>query len=48
MVEFFQRRQQMARAAREAIEFPDQHAVDLAVSGSRHQSIELGAALPAA
>ena len=48
MVEFFERRQQMARAAREAVEFPDQHAVDLAVSGRRHQGAELGAALPTA
>ena len=48
MVEFFQGHQQMARASREAIEFPDQHAVDLAVSGGRHQAVELGAALLAA
>ena len=48
MVELLQRRQQMARAAREAIEFPDQHAVDLAVSGGRHQGIELRPALPPA
>ena len=48
MVEFFQGREQMARASREAIEFPDQHAVDLAVSGRRHQAVELGAALPTA
>src|SRR3954470_12216217 len=46
MVEFFQRRQQMARAARKAIEFPDQHAVDLAVSCNCHQCIKLRAALP--
>src|SRR5271163_2609758 len=48
MVEFFQRRQQMARAARKAIEFPDQHAVDLAVSGRRHQGAEVRATLPTA
>src|SRR5271165_2207281 len=29
----------------EAVELPDQHAVDLAVPGGRHQGIELGAAL---
>ena len=48
VVELLERRQQMARAASKAIEFPDQHAVDLVVPGSRHQGIELGAALPTA
>ena len=48
MIEFFKRRQQMPGAAREAIEFPDQHAIDFMVSGRRHQGIELRAALPAA
>jgi hypothetical protein len=48
MIEFFQRRQQVARAARESIEFPNQYAVDLMVSGCGHQCIELRAPLPAA
>ena len=37
MIELFQRRQQMACAAREAVEFPDEDAVDLSVSCRRHQ-----------
>src|SRR5208337_1026335 len=47
VIELFERHQKMARAAGEAVELPDQHAVDLAVPGGRHQGIELGAALPA-
>src|SRR5712675_1756054 len=35
-----ERREQMARAPREAIEFPDQHAVDRAVPGGDHQGVE--------
>ena len=48
MIEFFKRHQQMSGAAREPIEFPDQHAIDFMISGRRHQGIELRAALPAA
>ena len=48
VVELLERRQQVARAAGEAVELPDQHAVDLAVPGGRHQRVELGPALPAA
>jgi hypothetical protein len=48
MVELFKRCQQVACAAREAVEFPDQHAVDLVFSDRRHQGIQLWAALPAA
>ena len=36
MVELFECHEQMARAAGEAVEFPDQHAVDLAVPGGCH------------
>ena len=44
MIEFFQGRQQMACAARETVEFPDQHAVDFSVSGCGHKTIQLRAA----
>jgi hypothetical protein len=48
MVELFERGEQMARAPREAIEFPDQHAVDRAAPGGDHQGVELGPTLPSA
>src|ERR1035437_6940524 len=38
----------MARAARESVEFPDQDAVDLSVSCSRHQGVELRTAFSTA
>ncbi len=41
MVELLERGEQMARAAGEAVELPDQHAVDLAVAGGGHQRVEL-------
>jgi len=46
VVKLLQRRQQVARAAGEAVELPHQHAVDLLVARSRHQRIELWPALP--
>jgi hypothetical protein len=48
VIEFFERRQQMACAACETVELPNQRAVDFMVSGYRHQGIELGTALSAA
>jgi len=48
MVELFKRYQQVACAACKAVEFPDQHAVDLVVSDRRHQGVELRSALPTA
>jgi hypothetical protein len=48
VVEFFQRRQKVARAAGEAVELPHQHAVDLLVARGRHQGVKLRPALPAA
>jgi len=48
MVELLQRRQQVARAAGEAVELPHQHAVDLLVARGHHQGVELRPALPAA
>ena len=40
MVKFFECSQQVARAARKAVEFPDQFAVDLMISDRRHQGVE--------
>ena len=40
MIEFLQRRQQMARAPGEAVELSNQNTVDLAVPGGRHQGVE--------
>jgi len=48
VVELFKRYQQMACAARKAVEFPDQYAVELMASDRRHQGVELRAALPTA
>ena len=48
MVELFERHQQVARAAGEAVELPDQDAVELAPSRGGHQRGELRPALPAA
>jgi len=48
VVEFLQGRQQVARTAGEAVEFPDQHAVNVAAPGSHHQGVELGPTLAAA
>ena len=48
VVELFQRRQQVAGAAGEAVELPHQHAVDLLVARGRHEGVELRPALPAA
>jgi hypothetical protein len=45
MIEFFERHQQLAHAACEAIKFPNQNAINLAVSGRRHQGTDRGAAL---
>jgi hypothetical protein len=39
VVEFLQRYQEVARAAGEAIKFPNRNAVDLAVPRRRHQRI---------
>ena len=48
MVEFLKRSQQVARAAREAVEFPDQDTIDLMVPSGCHQGIEPRATLPPA
>jgi hypothetical protein len=48
MVELFQRGQQVACAAREAIKFPDEHAFNLVFSRRCHQGVELRASLPPA
>src|SRR5215217_6087490 len=48
VVEFLKCRQQVARAAGEAVELPHQHAVDLLVARGRHQSVELGPGPPCA
>ena len=48
MVELFECGEQVARAAGEAIELPDQYAVDFTVPGDRRQGVELGPTFPAA
>jgi hypothetical protein len=48
MVEFFQGHQQMPGAAGEAIELPDQDAVNFAVSCGCHEGIKFGSPLPPA
>ncbi|MEY9195240.1 hypothetical protein ABIA16_000356 [Sinorhizobium fredii] len=48
MVEFFERRQEMAGRAGEAVELPDQDTIKFAVAGAGHQGVELGAPFAAA
>ncbi|MBP2443965.1 hypothetical protein JOH51_001457 [Rhizobium leguminosarum] len=45
MVEFFERRQEMAGRAGEAVELPDQDTIEFAVAGAGHQGVVLGGAL---
>ena len=48
VVEFLKGGQKVAGGAGEAVEFPDQDAIDFAIADARHQSVEPGAPLAAA
>lgn len=43
VIELLKGGQKVAGRASEAVEFPDQHAIEIAVSRGRHQGAELGA-----